>query len=189
MSASVLPDPPASLVAPWSPAGAAQHATWLHGVTGYGVAAVVPVLLLAGWWIARRSGRDGAMGDAVWAVIGALVALGADEVVLPHVVAGGTRMPADHEVLTCAVAVGLFLVDGRLGAVAALVTAVVTFADIYAHAADADLAAAGLLLGATISITGHALQEPALARLVSRLRETPVRPLLTRAPRDPAVRR
>ncbi|MGW4124839.1 hypothetical protein [Nocardia sp. NPDC004711] len=56
----------------------ARDTPWLHPiVSGYANDGVVlfAVLLLAGWWIARRDADPAAMVAAVWAPLGMLIAL------------------------------------------------------------------------------------------------------------------
>ena len=106
---------------------------------GYGLV-VFAGLLLAGWWIARRDGDPTRMAAALWAPLGTLLAVAVNQpiVALVHearpydaltgilVLATPTTdpgFPSDHATMAGAVTAGLFLVNRRLGWVAALAAA------------------------------------------------------------------
>jgi membrane-associated phospholipid phosphatase len=116
----------------------ARDTPWLHpfmtGYADYGIAVFV-ALLLAGWWIARRSRDLRVTAAAVWTPLGALAAVALNQpivtvidearpyAVLSNIVVLAHRtsdpsFPSDHAVLAGAVAGGLWLVNRRLGAVA-----------------------------------------------------------------------
>lgn len=67
----------------------ARRTGWLHGaMTGYasiyGVLILV-LLLVAGWWLARRADQLPAMAALVWAGLGTLVAVGANQPIVSAV--------------------------------------------------------------------------------------------------------
>src|ERR1700737_2109239 len=93
------------------------------------------VLLLVGWWVARRHGPV-VMAAALWAPVGVLVATAIGRAIspavgwplpssqsLPHILAlihprADTTSPSTHATLAGAVAAGLFLVRRALGVIA-----------------------------------------------------------------------
>jgi membrane-associated phospholipid phosphatase len=88
--------------------------------------------------------------------------------------------PSDYAVLAGAVASGLWLVSGRLGAVAAVAAAVMAFAGVYIGALYTHDALAGLAVGNAVSVIGFWATRPVLVRLLRRAEDTRlVRPLLT----------
>ncbi len=121
----------------------ARATPWLHGpmslLAGYGLV-VFAGLLLAGWWIARRDGDPIRMAAALWAPLGTLLAVAVNQPIvalvqeqrpydaLPGILVLATPttdpgFPSDHATVVGAVTAGLFLVNRRLGWVAALVAA------------------------------------------------------------------
>ena len=180
----------------------ARATPWLHGpmslLAGYGLV-VFAGLLLAGWWIARRDGDPTRMAAAVWAPLGTLLAVAVNQpiVALVHeqrpydtltgilVLATPTTdpgFPSDHATMAGAVTAGLFLVDRKLGLVAALAAALMAFSRVYIAAHYPSDVAAGLLLGAAVSLAGWALLRRVLIRVVIWVQTTRLRPLLVAAP-------
>jgi undecaprenyl-diphosphatase len=181
----------------------ARATPWLHTparlYAGYGVAVFAGVLLLS-WWLARRDGDLDRMTAALWAPVGALVALGVNQVLVaavaeprPYTAMPGALVlvsrspdpsfPSDHAVMAGAVAAGVFLVDRRLGAVTAALAVMMAATRVYVGAHYPVDVAAGLVVGAVVALASYGLARPVVARLVTALSQTPVRPLLTaRAP-------
>jgi membrane-associated phospholipid phosphatase len=178
----------------------ARDTPWLHPVViGYAEYAIVvfAALLLAGWWIARRSGDLNLLAAAVWAPLGALAAVAINQpivaafqgprpyAVLPDILVLAQRssdpsFPSDYAVLAGAVASGLWLVSGRLGAVALLAAVVMAFAGVYIGALYTHDALAGLAIGNAVSVIGFWATRPILVRLLRRAADIRlVRPLLT----------
>ena len=179
----------------------ARDTPWLQPVVyGYATYGVVlfAILLLAGWWTARRAGDPVAMAAAVWAPLGVLAAVAINQPIadainsarpcneLSHIVVmhcntdGG--LPSDHAVMAGAVAAGVWLVNRRLGIVAAIAAIVMAFARVYVAAHYPLDVLAGLVLGALISVVGYLLARPALDRLLAVAARTPLRVLLAAAP-------
>jgi undecaprenyl-diphosphatase len=175
---------------------------WLHGplavFAGYGLV-VFAGLLVAGWWLARRDGDSTRMAAAIWAPLGTLLAVAVNQpiVALAHeprpyatlpgivVLAAPTTdpgFPSDHATVAGAVAAGLFLVNRRLGLVAALAAVLMAFSRVYIAAHYPLDVAAGLLLGVAVTLAGWALLRRVLTGAVHRMQETRLRPLLLAAP-------
>lgn len=184
----------------------ARDTPWLHPVVaGYandGVA-LFASLLLAGWWIARRANNPSAMTAAVWAPLGVLAAIAINQPIadyinairpcnaLPHIVVlhcntdGG--FPSDHAMMAGAVTAGVWLVNRRLGVIAAIAALAMAWARVYVGAHYPQDVVAGLSVGAALSVTGYLLARPVLRWLVLRAKETRLRPLITAAPAEPDV--
>jgi undecaprenyl-diphosphatase len=183
----------------------ARSTPWLQGpatlVAGYGLV-VFAALLLAGWWIARRDGDPIRMAAAVWAPLGTLLAVAVNQpiVALVHeqrpydaltgilVLATPTTdpgFPSDHATAAGAVMAGLFLVNRTLGWIAALAAAAMAFSRVYIAAHYPLDVAAGLLLGAAVTLLGWILVRRLLLRLVEGARDTGLRPLLIATPTEP----
>jgi undecaprenyl-diphosphatase len=185
--------------------GWARHTGWLHGFmtvyAGDGVA-LFGLLLLAGWWVARRSGDPRRMALALWAGIATVVAVAVNQPivnsvhearpysVLPHILVLAHRsadpsFPSDHATMAGAVAVGLFLVSRRLGVVATAAALLMAFARVYVGAHWPRDVIAGLILGAAVALVGHLVAAPVLTRAISwASNRTSLRPLLTAYPSD-----
>lgn len=181
----------------------ARATPWLHAlVFAYATYGLVlfALLLLAGWWLARRS-TPTAMAAALWAPIGMLVAVGLNQpivsavgerrpyAVLPDLLVLATRttdpsFPSDHAVMAGAVAAGLMLVSWRLGVVATAAALVMALARVYIAAHYPLDVAVGLVFGAAVSLLGYLVLRALLVRAVLALRRTPLRPLLTTAGDD-----
>jgi undecaprenyl-diphosphatase len=178
----------------------ARDTPWLHPVVaGYAEDGVVlfASFLLAGWWIARRTNNPSAMAAAVWAPLGVLAAVAINQPIadtinatrpcnaLPHIVVlhcntdGG--FPSDHAMMAGAVAAGVWLVNRRLGVIAAIAAVAMALARVYVGAHYPQDVLAGLALGATLSVSGYLLARPVLRRLVVRAATTRLRPLVTAA--------
>ena len=169
----------------------ARDTPWLHPVViGYAEYAIVvfAALLLAGWWIARRSGDLNLLAAAVWAPLGALAAVAINQpivsafqgprpyAVLPDILVLAQRgsdpsFPSDYAMLAGAVIAGLSLVSGRLGAVALLAAAVMAFAGVYIGADYPLDVLAGLAVGNAVSVIGFWATRPILVRLLRRAEE------------------
>jgi undecaprenyl-diphosphatase len=172
----------------------ARDTPWLHPVViGYAeyAIAVFAALLLAGWWIARRSGDLNLLAAAVWAPLGALAAVAINQpivsafqgprpyAVLPDILVLVQRgsdpsFLSDYAMLAGAVIAGLSLVSGRLGAVALLAAAVMAFTGVYIGALYPLDVLAGLAVGNAVSVIGFWATRPILVRLLRRAEEIPL---------------
>lgn len=180
----------------------ARATPWLHGVL-YACATdgtlAIAALLGAGWWIARRSGEPTRTAAALWAGLGAVLAVAASQPLVAAVreprpsatlhtllvLADPTSdysFPSDHAVLAGAVAAGLLLVHRRLGLLAAAAALLLGFARIYIAAQYPRDVAAGLVLGGLVVLVGWTLLRAVLTVFVRWLSTTRLRPLVTSAP-------
>lgn len=150
----------------------ARATPWLHSpigrYAGYGMVAFA-LLLVAGWWSARRSGKPGRVAAAVCGGVATLLAVGVNQPVVeavhrarpytvhPDALVLATRstdfsFPSDHAVMAGAVAVGLVFVARWLAAVAAVAAVAMAFARVYIAAHFPLDVVAGLLLGAVVAL-------------------------------------
>jgi membrane-associated phospholipid phosphatase len=178
----------------------ARDTGWLHGTllgfANYGVVAFA-ALLVAGWWVARdRSPRS--MAAALWAGVGTLVAVAANQPLVNgfaearpytdrHAIlvlvtrSADYSFPSDHAVMAGAVAAGLWLVDRRLGIAASIAALLTAFARVYVAAHYPHDVVAGLAFGAVVVLAGWWLLSRVFTHVVDRLSTTPLRPLLASA--------
>ena len=166
----------------------------LAGVTGLHTPAVAcanagPVLFAAllawAWWAARRE-RAAVMAAALWAPIGAVAAVAANEPIerMPTVrwttfhglVVHSSDLPApsDHAAVAAATAAGLSLVGRRFGLAASAGWLVMAAALTVAGAAPDDIAG-GTVVGVTVTLIGYVVFEGPLRSAVTRLRRTRLR--------------
>lgn len=175
----------------------ARHTGWLHApmqaYAAYGVV-VFALLLAAGWWHARMSGTR-TMAAAIWAGGGMLLAVALNQPIVasvhearpytvhPHILVLAHRstdysFPSDHAVMAGAAAAGLWLVSRRLGAIASIAAVLMAFARVYIAAHYPHDVIFGLALGAGVVLLGWLLLGGLLTRLVERLADAPLRPLV-----------
>lgn len=176
---------------------------WAHGVMA-GYALWGGLVALTGLWVgcllvARRR-DDGLRSLAGVLLTGAatLVALGLNQVIgplvdrprpfaaMPHVLlllhhSADPSFPSDHAVIAGAFVGGLVLVSRPIGVLAAALAVVLAFARVYAGVHYPADVIGGLLIGALVGVLLVALARDPLARLLSPLTRTPLRPLLTSA--------
>lgn len=179
----------------------ARAVPWLQPIVAayaaYGIV-LFAVLLVAGWWIARKHADPRRVAAALWAPLGMLAAVAINQPVatafavtrpcqeLRDIVVlhcnTDSGFPSDHAVMAGAVVAGLCLVSWRLGAVAAAAAAVMAFARVYVGAHYPDDVLAGLALGAAVSLGGYVLARPLLTRMLALLENGPLRILIAPAP-------
>jgi membrane-associated phospholipid phosphatase len=177
----------------------AVHTLWLHiPMRLYAKDGILlfAILLLTGWWIARRSGDLDRVARSLWAPVGVLVALAINQPIanvvaeprpyaaLSHVLVLVSRstdysFPSDHVVMAGAVASALMLSDRRLGWVAAALALLMAFARVYVGAHFPLDVLAGLAVGALIGLGGYFLIRRPLVALVTSVSRTPLRPFVT----------
>ena len=180
----------------------ARSTPWLHGpargYAGYGVV-LFAALLLATWWTARAHRDVRAVAAALWAPVGALLALGLNQpigravaesrpyAVLPHVLVLVPRtsdfsFPSDHAVMSGAVAAGILVANRRWGLVAVVAAVLMCLTRVYVGAHFPGDVMAGLLFGAAVSLAGYLLLRRLLERAVRMVAATPLRPLVLAGP-------
>ncbi|HET7900612.1 MAG TPA: phosphatase PAP2 family protein [Candidatus Nanopelagicales bacterium] len=178
----------------------ARSTPWLHAPASayarYGVV-VFALLMLAGWWIARRRSSL-TMAAALLAPVATLVAFAVQQVVvslvseqrpyavLPDVLVLIDRttdpsFPSDHACIVGAVAAALFLVDRRLGWIASVLAVLMAITRVYVGAHWPLDVVAGLALGAAVSAAVVLLLRRPVARLVDRVATTRLAPLVRAA--------
>ncbi|MGC0418491.1 phosphatase PAP2 family protein [Embleya sp. AB8] len=185
--------------------GLTEHTTWAHGAMEfmgeYGMFGVLAVLALLAWWRARaRVDHTAAMAGLVWAPLAALVAELAngplrDWVDRPrpflsheglHVLVQGKTDPSfasDHALTTMALAVGILLVDRRIGILAVLAAVFTGFARLYVGVHYPSDVLGGFALGALVALVGSMFVGRVLEPLVALVERGPLRALVTAEPR------
>ena len=181
----------------------ADRTAWAHGVVRFyakdGVI-LFAILLLAAWWSGRTSTTPiVGVGMAVWAGAGALLALAINQpigaaigrarpyTVIPdmHLLVDRTRdfsLASDHATIAGAVAAGIWLVNRRLGLVAALATLAMALARVYVGAHYPGDVVAGMALGAVVVIGFHRVAARVIGPVLRAALRTPLRPLVSAAP-------
>jgi len=146
--------------------------------------------LAAAWWSGRQEEGMDALATGACTVAGLFLALGAGQLIAHSVArvrpyysiagvhvlvarSGDFSFPSDHATMAGAVAAGLWLVDRRLGAVTAVLAVLMALARVYVGAHYPGDVVAGLALGAVVTVALNALAARHVARLLSRLAETP----------------
>lgn len=183
--------------------GFARDTSWLHGaMLAYAVdggIALFALLLLLGWWLARRQRSARAMAASLWAGVGTVAAVGIAQPVnhavaearpwesLPHalILAGHTTdfsFPSDHAVMAGAATAGLLLYQRRLGILAVVAGLLLIFGRVYIGAHYPQDVVAGAILGALVTLVGWAIVRVPGTRLVSLASRTRLRILLTAGP-------
>ncbi len=177
----------------------ARHTGWLHPAAvawaTYGVV-VFGLLLLAGWWLARGAGDPVRTARSLLAPVGMLLAVAVNQpvarllaeprpfvrypeaLVLVHRSAD-PGLPSDHAVMAGAVAVGLLLVDRRLGLLAAGLGVLLAADRVYVGAHFPVDVVAGLLLGAAVAALTVLAPARPVAAVLPRLGRGRVGVLLT----------
>ena len=179
----------------------AKATPWLHGAArayaGYGVA-LFAGLLLAGWWIARRSGEVSRVAAPITAGGATLHALAVNQPIvhavhearpyttLTNILVLANRspdasFPSDHATMAGAVAIGLLIVSRRLGAVAVVAAVLMAFTRVYIAAHYPADVAAGLLLAGVVAVLTWLLVRRPLTHLIGALTGTRLRPVLVTA--------
>lgn len=173
----------------------ARSTRWLQPLitayATYGIA-LFAVLMLLGWWRARRSDDPSFMAAALWAPVATVIALTVNQPVaaliaeprpytsLPGILvlahqSTDPSFPSDHAVAAGAAAASLFAVDLLLGYLAAIAAAVTAFARVYIAAHYPIDVLAGLGLGIAVALVGGLIVRRPLITVVVRLRSSRLR--------------
>ena len=174
----------------------ARHTSSLHGffkayASWLGIA-VIAVLVLAGYVMARRSGSAERLGASLWSGLAAPVAWGLNQPIVsawdakrpwqvfPHALMLVSRShdpsaPSDHSVAVAAAAVALIFVESRLLVLAIPAALLMGFSRIYVGAHFPEDVAAGLAVGTVVALLGWAVLRVPSTRLVIAMRRTPLR--------------
>lgn len=179
--------------------GFARATPWLHAVVvayaGLGVG-VFAVLLLTGWWTARRSGAPRQMAAALCAGVATMLAVAINQPIVgavhearPYTTHAGilvlaTRsadfsFPSDHAVMAGAVAVGLLFVSRALGVATIAAALLMAFARVYIAAHYPADVVVGLVLGGVVAAACYAVGNRLTTRAVVSASATALRPMLT----------
>ncbi|MGH3627791.1 MAG: phosphatase PAP2 family protein, partial [Sciscionella sp.] len=182
--------------------GFVRQTPWLHGFLAayalWGGLLVLALVLIGGWWRARR--RDDApraVATAVLTGVAAVVAVVVNQQLISPAIARPRpclalhhvevllacskdySMPSDHCIIAGAFVAGLFILHRKSGAVALVLALLLAFGRVYAGVHYPSDTVAGLLAGALIgSVIVLALRRPTTA-LTVRLALGPLRPLIT----------
>ncbi|MFD9637581.1 phosphatase PAP2 family protein [Streptomyces violascens] len=177
----------------------ARHTHWLNGpvsaFTSYGIA-LFAVLMLAGWWFARRK-DDSVMAAALAAPIAAVFAYLVNAAIkpvfteprpcraLPHDFLiekcpplDDYAFPSNHTTVAAAAAVALFLVNRRLGILASVFALLMGASRVYVGAHYPHDVLVALVVGGVVSFAVTWSARRFGAPLVTRLRGGALRPLL-----------
>ena len=177
----------------------ARATSWLHpvllGYANYGVV-LFGLLLVAGWWVARRCGRPEPVAALICAVVATLVAVAINQPIVnavhearPYTTHPGALVlvtrsadfsfPSDHAVMAGAVALGLGFVSRGLAALSTVAALVMAFARVYIAAHYPGDVLVGLVLGAGVALVVYLVFHTRVTRLVvTASRSRRLRPLV-----------
>jgi membrane-associated phospholipid phosphatase len=181
----------------------ARATPWLNGTvsvfSGYGVA-MFGVLIIIGWWIARRAGAV-TMTAALAVPVAAGLAYAATSAVKVLVeeprpcyayptdfllescpTIRDFSFPSSHSAVVAAIATGLIFVNSRLAVLGVLAAAAMGLSRIYVGAHYPHDVLAGLVLGALVGAATVALAWRYATPLIARLRHSRLHPLLVTEP-------
>lgn len=178
----------------------ARHTGWLHAFMAdwavYGIA-VFAVVLLGGWWGARRVGDSRGLAGLIWAPVAAIIALVINQpivhsvaesrpfTVMPHTLtlihhAADPGFPSDHATASGALAVGILLAHRKWGIAALFMAVLVAFSRVYVGVHYPVDVLAGLVLGGLVAGFGYFLAVPLLERAVLAIERSRIRTLVIR---------
>lgn len=191
--------------------GLSRATPWAHGVmTAYAVWAglvLLAGLLLGGWlWGRRQAEAPRLFATALLTGVGVVVAVGLNKAVItgifqrprpcttvPHALAlvpctPDNAFPSDHALLAGAFAAGLLLLNRALGTVAAVAAVYVAFGRVYIGMHHPGDVAAGLLLGALITVLVVLVLRGVTTRFAETLSPTAIGPVIAAHPEpEPAT--
>ena len=175
-----------------------RQTAWLHEpmrlYAVYGVA-IFALLLLAAWWRARGTRDLRRVTASLWAPLGTLLAVAVNQPLgrlvgerrpydeIAHALVLVPRstdfsFPSDHAVMAGAVAVGVLLVDRRLGLLAGVLALLMAFARVYVGAHYPFDVITGLVVGGAVTAIGWVVVRRPLQAIVAALTRSPLKPLV-----------
>lgn len=174
---------------------------WLDALvsawSAYGLA-LFALLMVAGWWRARRAGTPGAV-TALAAPLTTLLAFGVDSLLklavredrpcrtlrVPTLEAcpgpGDWSFPSNHAALAAAAAVALVFVSRRLGAIALVAAVLMAASRVWVGVHYPHDVLAGVAVGASVAFVAARAVRRNEEALAGRLKNGPLRPLLAGA--------
>lgn len=176
----------------------ARVTTWAHPlVTAYASYGVIlfALIVLGGWWIARRGGDPSRMAAALSAGIATVLAIVANQPLSsffarprPFVAHRDLLLladhgidwsfPSDHATMAGAVAVGVLIVSRQLGVIAAVAALAMAFSRVYIGVHYPGDVAAGLMLGAIVAVLTYVILRRPLTVLATAMARTRLRTLV-----------
>lgn len=180
----------------------AQHTAWLQSpmklytLAGLGLLCLIAVYA---WWSARARADRAGMAAVLWLGVGTVIAIGCGlglkqvftesrpciAMHVPTVEAcpgpADYSFPSDHTTFAVAIAVGIWLINRRLGIIAAVLALIEGFSRVYLGQHYPHDVLAGIVLSTLVLLIGWVIVRNPLTRLVAILEATPLRPLLTSA--------
>ena len=177
----------------------ARSTGWLRPVVSawatYGIA-VFAVLMLLGWWRARRRTDPAVMAAALWAPVATVLAVTINQPIaalvaeprpytsLANILVLAHRstdpsFPSDHAVAAGAATAALFGVDLLLGYLATVAAVLMAFARVYIAAHYPVDVLAGLGLGITVALVGWLIARRPLTTAVERVGNSRLHTLTT----------
>ncbi len=190
----------------------AVHTPWLHGFMKvwavYGVG-IFALLVLAAWWYARSQAvPPRAVAASIWAAAATVIAVGINQLIAhavarprPYLTLKGVEVlvsrstdysfPSDHTITAGAAVAGLFVIahySGRatraLAWVGTVLALFLAFGRVYVGAHYPGDVAAGLVIGAAITVIGWLALRSLLTVAVARIGDyQPLRPFVFAAGR------
>ena len=185
----------------------AQHTGWLQGAMSLyteGVFVLLVLMVIYAWWSARARADVAALAAVAWTGVGTVICVGcglglkqvfqesrpciAIHVATVQACPGPTdySFPSDHTTVAVALAVGLWICSRRLGIVAAVLALVEGFSRVYLGQHYPHDVLAAIVLATVLMVAGWILVNRPLTALMTALERTPLRPVLTSAPREGA---
>jgi undecaprenyl-diphosphatase len=180
----------------------ARHTVWMNAAVDawstYGVL-VFALLLVAAWWSGRRTSSRAtaaALCAPITTVLAVVLTLAIKSMVaeprpcyaFPHAftvapcpVLSDYSFPSNHATIAGAVAMGVILVNRRLGSLATAAALLMAASRVYIGVHYPHDVVVGLAVGATVSLAGYVIVRRPLTGLVDTLGRTRLRPLLMSA--------
>jgi len=178
----------------------AQRTGWLHRpLEIYTLASIIllAAMVVYTWWSARSHADRRAVTAVAWVVLGTALSTVAGLVLKQifqearpcQAISVATvqacpgpqdySFPSDHMTVAVALAVGLWIVNRKIGLVAIALAAVEGFSRIYLGQHYPHDVIAAVALSAIVMMGGWYLARGPLTRLIATLERTPLRPFLT----------